>query len=83
MGKTQSKPTGTQLTINKHTSKMHETLLKCNENAMHEHITSNQQHLTQQFHKNLKKTKKMSKNPKPRSKMHECMLMKGLRTHTK
>ena len=37
-----SKPTSTQSTINKHTSKMHETLLKCNKNAMHEYITSNQ-----------------------------------------
>ena len=59
--KTQSKPTSTQSTINKHTSKMHKTLLKCNEHAMHEHITSNQQHPTQQFHKNLKNPKKFQK----------------------
>ena len=40
---------------------------------MHEHIPSNQQHPTQQFHKNLKNPKIFSKNLKPRSKMHECM----------
>ena len=33
---------------------MHETLLKCNKNAMHEHVVSNQQHLTYQFDKILK-----------------------------
>ena len=61
--KTQSKSTNTQSTIIKHTSKMHETLLKCNENTMHEHITSNQQYPTQKFHKNLKNPK-IFKNPK-------------------
>ena len=61
--KTQSKSTNTQSTIIKHTSKMHETLLKCNENTMHEHITSNQKYPTQKFHKNLKNPK-IFKNPK-------------------
>ena len=56
--KTQSKPTSTHSTIIKHTSKMYETLLKCNENAMHEHITSNQQHPTQKFNKNPKNFQK-------------------------
>ena len=72
MGKTQSKPTS-HIPIIKHTSIMHETLLKCNKNAMHEQITSNQKHPTQQFQKNLKNPQKFSKTPKPRSKMHECM----------
>ena len=36
---------------------MHETLLKCEEYAMHDHIESKQQHPTQQFHKNLKNPK--------------------------
>ena len=40
---------------------MHETLLKCNENAMHEHISSKQQDLTQQFHKNRKNPKEFQK----------------------
>ena len=59
--KTQSKPTRTHSTIDKHTSKMHETLLKCNENAMHEHITSKQQNPTQKFHKNLENPKNFQK----------------------
>ena len=41
MGKTQSKPTNTHSNNQTHIE-MHETLLKCNENAMHEHITSKQ-----------------------------------------
>ena len=61
---TQFKPISTQSTINKHTSKMHETLLKCNENAIHEQITSNQQHPNQQFHKKISKTPKNFKNTK-------------------
>ena len=61
MGKTQSKPTSTQSTIINHTSKMHETLLEGNENAMHEHITLNQQNPTQKFHKNLKNPKNFQK----------------------
>ena len=40
---------------------MHETLLECNENAMHEHITLKQQHPTQKFQKNLKNPKKFQK----------------------
>ena len=63
MGKTQSKPTS-HIPIIKHTSIMHETLLKCNKNAMHEQITSNQKHPTQQFQKNLKNPPKIFKNPK-------------------
>ena len=46
----------------KHPSIMHETLLKCNKNAMHEHITSNQQH-PNNFTK-ISKTPKFFKNPK-------------------
>ena len=59
--KTQSKPTRTHSTIDKRISKMHETLLKCNENVMHEYITSKQQNPTQKFHKNLKNPKKFQK----------------------
>ena len=65
---------------------MHETLLKCNENAMHEHITSNQQHPTQKFHKKLiklKKPQKFQETPKPRSKCMKCMKNEGLEKHTK
>ena len=40
---------------------MHETLLKCNEHAMHKRIISNQKDPTQQFHKNLKNPKKFQK----------------------
>ena len=57
---------------------MYETLVKCNKNAMNEHITLNQQHPTQQFHKNLLKPQIFSKTPKPRLKMHDAWKMKGL-----
>ena len=40
---------------------MHETLLKCKEYAMQEHIESNQHNPTQKFHKNLKNPKKFQK----------------------
>ena len=50
---------------------MHETLLKCNKNAMHEHVVLNQQHPTHQFHKNLKTPQKILKTLRSRSKMHE------------
>ena len=63
MGKTQSNPTSTHSNNNQTHILMHETLLKCNKNTMHEHITSNQKHPTQQFHKNLKNPKNF-KNPK-------------------
>ena len=49
MGETQSKPTSTHLTIIKHTSIMHETLLECNENEMHENIATISQNPTLQF----------------------------------
>ena len=62
---------------------MHETLVKCNKNAMNEHITLNQQHPTQQFHKNLLKPQIFSKTPKPRLKMHERMKNERIRTLTK
>ena len=63
---------------------MHETELKCNENAMHNHITSISQHPTQKY---LRKTqnfqKKNWKTPKLRSQMHEFMKMKRYRSLTK
>ena len=40
---------------------MYETLLKCKEYAMQEHIESNQHNPTQKFHKNLKNPKKFQK----------------------
>jgi len=43
---------------------MHETLLKCNENAMHEHIVTISQSLTQKFQEKTSKTPKILKNPK-------------------
>ena len=49
---------------------MHETLLKCKEYAMHEHIESNQHNLTQKFHKNLKNPKKFQK---PQNLGRKCM----------
>jgi len=40
---------------------MHETLLKCNENAMHEHIITNSQDATQKFQEKLKNPKNFEK----------------------
>ena len=40
---------------------------------MHEHITSNQQDPTQQFHKNLKNPKNFQKPQNLGLKVHECM----------
>ena len=49
---------------------------------MHEHTLPNQHNPPQSFTK-ISKTPKIFKNPKARSKMHECMKMKGFRTLTK
>ena len=53
---------------------------------MHNHIASNKQHLTQNFHKNLKnfqKPQKFQKEPKNLGLMRECMKKEKIRTLTK
>ena len=62
MGETQSKPTSTHLTIIKHTSIMHETLLECNENAMHKHIATISQNPTQENPKIFEKPQNLGLN---------------------
>ena len=50
-----------------HTSKIHETSLRCKCDAMHEHIGLFKHNPTQKFHKNLinfEKPQKIFKNPK-------------------
>ena len=66
----------TTLQQSKHTSKMHETLLKCKCDAMNEHLGSFTQNPSQKFYKNFinfEKPQKFNKNPKVRSKseMHD------------
>ena len=54
MGSAQSKPNSTQsLQQSKHTSKMHETLLKCKCDAMHDDLNLFKQKPTQKFHQNF------------------------------
>ena len=62
---------------------MHETLLKCNKNAMHEHITTISQSPTQKIQEKFKNPKIFEKTPKPRFEMHECMKREKIRTLTK
>ena len=59
MGKTQSKPISTHNKNQSHTSNMHETLLCCNKNAMHEHISTDQHNPIEP-----KNFTKISKTPK-------------------
>ena len=60
---------------------MHEILWKCKWNAMHDHVSSNKQHLTQKFHKNLKnfrKPQKFQRNPKNLGLMHKMYEKRGI-----
>ena len=56
---------------------------------MHDHISLNKQHLTQNFHKKLKnqkkfqKPQKFQKEPKNLGLMRECMKKEKIRTLTK
>ena len=86
MGSTKSNLNSTKVLTCKHKSIMHETLWKCKCNAIHEHITSYKQNLTQKFHKILKdfqNPKKFQENPKPRSKCVKCKKNKRLEKHTR
>ena len=56
---------------------MHETLLKCKYDAMHELLRSFEQNPSQKFCKNLinfEKSQNLSKPPKVRSKEIKCMI---------
>ena len=56
---------------------MHESLLKCKCDAMHEHLRSFEQNSYQKFCKYLikfEKSQNLSKPPKVRSKAMKCMI---------
>ena len=53
---------------------MHENMIMMLENAMHKHVRTNQQYLTQRFNKKLKNPKFFPKAWKPSSK---CMKWMG------